>query len=68
MQNGNLILSGTGGSSNVFYNILSATNIALPLFEWTVSATNQMDGTGSFFFTNALQPGAPEMFYRLRLP
>jgi alpha-galactosidase len=68
VQNGNLILSGTGGSANGTYYVLSSTNPALPLNSWMVSATNQMDSNGIFLFTNALPAGVPQMFYRLRLP
>ncbi len=68
VQNGSLILGGHGGGSNATYYVLSSTNPALPPYLWTVSATNQMDGSGSFLFTNALPAGVPQMFYRLRLP
>ncbi|HXD01510.1 MAG TPA: glycoside hydrolase family 27 protein [Verrucomicrobiae bacterium] len=68
IQNGSLILSGWGGNQNGTYYVLTSTNPALPLYLWTVSATNQTDSNGFFIFTNGLPAGVPEMFYRLRLP
>jgi alpha-galactosidase len=68
LQNGGLILSGTGGSPNGTYYVLSSTDPTLPLYLWTVSATNQMDGNGFFIFTNSPAAGVPQMFYRLWLP
>ena len=68
IQNGGLILSGTGGSPNGTFYVLRSTNPALPSYLWMVSATNQMDSNGFFLFTNALPAGVPQMFYRLRLP
>jgi hypothetical protein len=68
IQNGGLILSGTGGRPNGTYYVLSSTNPVLPSYLWTVSATNQMDSSGFFIFTNPLPAGVPQLFYRLRLP
>jgi hypothetical protein len=33
-----------------------------------VLATDLFDGDGNFSFTNAITPGVPQQFYRLRLP
>jgi hypothetical protein len=67
LQNGSLTLSGSGGNPYGTYFVLTSSNAALPMYLWTVSATNQMDSNGFFLFTNALPPGVPQMFYRLRL-
>jgi alpha-galactosidase len=67
LQNGSLTLSGSGGNPYGTYFVLTSSNAALPMYLWTVSATNQMDNNGFFLFTNALPPGVPQMFYRLRL-
>jgi hypothetical protein len=45
--------------------ILSSTNLATPLANWTVLATNTFDGDGSFSFTNVIAPDCPERFYLL---
>lgn len=64
----NLVLSGTNGPANSAYYVLSATNVALPIANWTRLATNNFNGSGNFSFTNAIAPGTPQQFYRLQLP
>jgi autotransporter-associated beta strand protein len=68
MGGGSLILSGTGGISNGTYYLLTATNIAQPLTNWTRLLTNQFDANGNFNLTNTLNPGSPQSFYLLQLP
>jgi T5SS/PEP-CTERM-associated repeat protein len=63
-----LHFSGSGGASNGTYQVLAATNVTLPLPQWTPIATNQFDSAGSFHFTNAINPGVPRKFYRLMSP
>jgi alpha-galactosidase len=66
-----LIFSGTGGQLAVAgapYYVLSSTNVALPLAAWTPVATNFLDSSGDFMFTNSWSSGSPATFYRLQLP
>jgi len=65
ISNGNLEVSGTGGPDGVPYYILITTNLASP--QWISLATNQFDSAGNFFFTNAVNPTGPQMFYRLQV-
>lgn len=67
-SDGNLSFSGTGGPTNVPYYVLMTTNLALPVANWTRLATNQFDASGSFNFSNTINPDAPQTFYRLQLP
>ena len=62
---GNLIAGGSGGTANWNYYVLTSTNLAAG--QWTIVATNQLDNTGSFVFTNAINPDWPQMFYQLQL-
>jgi T5SS/PEP-CTERM-associated repeat protein len=64
----NVILTGTNGTPNAPYAVLTATNVALPLSNWVSIATNLFDSSGNFSFTNAITPGIPQRFYRLRTP
>ncbi len=64
----NLIFTGTGGTPNAPYAVLTSTNVALPLSNWVSIATNQFDSGGSFSFTNGIAPGEPKRFYRIRVP
>jgi hypothetical protein len=67
-SNGNLILSGAGGATNGTYNVLTSTNVALPLNQWTSIATNQFDSSGNFIFTNPVQTNVPQRFFLLQIP
>jgi T5SS/PEP-CTERM-associated repeat protein len=64
----NFVFSGTNGTPGANYTVLAATNVALPLSNWTSIATRQFDASGAFSFTNAILPGIPQRFFRLRTP
>lgn len=67
LQDGNLILTGTNSVSGEQYLLLSSTNLALPLNQWTPVLTNTFGG-GSFSLTNSISSGVPQAFYLLELP
>ena len=62
----NLIFSGTNGQANASYVVLSSTNAALPLNQWTPIATNTFSGTGAFSVTNPI--GAGKQFFDIEIP
>lgn len=64
---GNLVISGTNGSAGQQFEVLTSTNVALPLSSWTSVMTNTFSG-GSFSVTNGINPGAPQGFYIIRVP
>jgi len=68
VANGNMIFNGTGGPTNVPYYVITATNIALPVVNWTRLATNSFNATGGFNFTNGFTPGTPGQYFRLQIP
>ncbi len=61
-----LILSGTGGTPNANYVVLSTTNIAAAPADWIPVTTNMFDSNGNFSWTNALTPGVSQSFYRIK--
>ena len=61
----NLVMSGSNGLPLGNYYVLSATNLALPLANWTRVATNQYDASGKFIFTNPISAGQ-QNFFRLQ--
>ena len=63
-----LVISGSGGAPGATYFVLTATNIAQPLLQWTPVLTNMFDGGGNFGFTNAMAPATGQQFFRLRVP
>ncbi len=64
----NLIFSGTNGTAGVQYEVLTSTNLALPLNQWITNATLQFDVSGNFAFTNTVSPGTPQLFFQLKSP
>ena len=63
-----MIISGNNGTSNAFYAVLASTNVTLPLSNWVSLVTNQFDSSGNFSFTNAIVPGIPQRYFRIRTP
>ena len=63
-----LFLHGTNGEPFEAYYLLESTNVALPIDEWTVVATNSFDDHGAFSFTNALDPNQRWQFFRFATP
>jgi autotransporter-associated beta strand protein len=64
----NIIISGTNGAAGSPCYLLSSTNLALPLAQWTPVSTNAFDGSGNFSITNAIAPGSPQQFYIVNTP
>jgi autotransporter-associated beta strand protein len=65
----NLVVQGTNAIFGGTYYVLTSTNIALPLSNWTAKSSNLWNGSNSFTFnaTNAVTPGAPQQFYILQV-
>jgi autotransporter-associated beta strand protein len=67
LSGGNLILSGTNnGSASSTYYVLTSTNVALPLSQWTSVATNAFN-SGTFSVTNAVG-GSSRQFFIIEIP
>ena len=67
-SNGNLILSGTGGTPGGAYTWLTTTNLTNPIAAWTVGVSGVYGITGAF--SNAIPINVTESarFYRFRTP
>jgi hypothetical protein len=66
ISGGNLMLHGAGGWPGSSYTILSSTNVALPLANWTPLLTNYFGNDGSFSNTIPMVPYELRRFYCLR--
>jgi autotransporter-associated beta strand protein len=66
LEGTNLILSGTGGVDGMSYNVITSTNVAAPINQWTTAATAVFGPGGTFSFTNSAT--GEKMFYRVRIP
>jgi len=65
---GNLIVTGTGGTPGANYTWLTSTNVADPIETWTTNATGILDGSGSLSNAIPINAAEPGRFFRLRLP
>lgn len=65
LSGNNLVLSGTNGPFGGTYYVLTTTNLALPIAQWTVLSTNSFNAGGGFSFTTPL-PTAPQQYFMLR--
>jgi hypothetical protein len=65
--NGNFIFSGTNGPGSGTYYVLTSTNVALPISQWTSIFTNTFLGNGAFSITNPITGGNPQQFYLLQV-
>jgi glucose/arabinose dehydrogenase len=62
----NLVVGGTNGPHSGNYYVLTSSNLARPLSQWTPMATNPFDVNGGFNFTNPISTNA-QLFYLLEL-
>ncbi|MEI9960427.1 MAG: hypothetical protein WDM76_04625 [Limisphaerales bacterium] len=68
LSGGQLVLSGTNnGGSGGTYQILTSTNLAVPLASWSVLTNGAFNGNGSFASTNAIGTNK-QQFYILKQP
>ena len=63
-----MIINGAGGLAGTTYRILTATNVALPLVQWTPVVTNQFGASGGFSYTNVIQPNLRAQYFRAIQP
>ena len=61
-------VSGSNGLVNAVYNVLTSTNLAAPLTNWTITATQRFDSNGNFAFTNTVTAGSPYRYYLIQVP
>ncbi|MGA2542364.1 MAG: NF038122 family metalloprotease [Verrucomicrobiota bacterium] len=69
LSGANLVLNGANGLATATYCLLTTTNLALPVNQWSSVATNVLTANGNFSFTatNAVIPNSPRQFYILQL-
>ena len=63
-----LVLQGSSGVPGADFYLLTSTNLATPMTNWTRLLTNAFDNNGNFDFTNLLYTNGPMGFFRLQTP
>jgi autotransporter-associated beta strand protein len=69
VSNGSLILTGDGGAApGSDYTLLTSTNVALPLSQWSTNTTGVLDSMG--MFSNNIPLNSPDAarFFDVRVP
>ncbi len=65
---GNLVLSGTNGLPSDGFSVLTSTNVATPLTNWTTLSTGSYDASGNFALTvtNVITNTVPAQFFMIK--
>lgn len=76
-SNGNLILTGTGGTAYAPYTVLTTTNLLTPIADWTpfggmdgngqTIATGELNASGAFSNAIPININTPASFYMLKV-
>jgi len=64
----NLNLNVTGGSPGGAWDLLTATNVALPVASWTTNISGVFDWVGNVTITNGINLTEPQRYYRISSP
>ncbi len=67
VSGGNFVFSGSNGPAGSNYVVLTTTNIATPVANWTPVLTNMFDVNGAFHVTNAVNPAVGQSFFLLKV-
>jgi fibronectin-binding autotransporter adhesin len=68
LNNGNLVFSGTGGLANGSFKVVTSTDVALPIAQWTEDSSGAFDASGNFSLSIQVQANTPKRFYMLKTP
>ena len=66
LANGAITLHAVNGTPGGAASVLSSTNLALPLAQWTTVATGTFDSDGTYSPTLTVNPAAPQEYYTLQ--
>ncbi|HEY1787323.1 MAG TPA: hypothetical protein VGJ73_04175 [Verrucomicrobiae bacterium] len=62
----NIVLSGSYGGTNPDYELITSSNLAQPMTNWTIAATNSFPADGRFSLTNPVTPGVRQQFFAVQ--
>jgi len=64
----NFVVTAAGGTANGQFRILTQTNVAEPMTNWTILSTNTYDGSGTLTVTIPGALSEPQRFFRVVQP
>lgn len=65
-SSGSLTINASGGLPNGAVNVITSTNLTLPLINWTIATSTTFDGSGNLAAPITVDPTAPQLFIRLQ--
>ena len=65
--NGNLVLNGTGGTPNAAFKVMTSTDVALPITQWSEDSSSTFDASGNFNVSISVNKTTPQRFFILKL-
>lgn len=66
LSGGSFSFTGTGGTPNWDYDVLTSGDVSQPLSAWTVASSGQFDANGDFNVVLAVNPVNSQQFYVVR--
>ena len=68
VSGGSLVINATGGTPGATVNVLTSTNLTLPLAQWTTNSSTTFDGNGNLVNYNITGGvnSAPHQYFRLQ--
>jgi hypothetical protein len=67
-SDGNLLISGSGGTPNGTYTVLTNSLVEAPLTSWGTNSTGVFDASGNFSATLPISPSHAHLFYLIKTP
>jgi hypothetical protein len=64
---GNLLISASGGIPYDPCYLLTSTNLATPVSDWSCVTTNYFDSTGATTFTNVISTDQTQQYFQLQV-
>jgi len=64
----NLVFNITDGAPGGDWDLLTATNVMLPVPSWTTSQSGIFDGLGNVTLTNSINFNEPQRYFRISVP
>ena len=64
----NLLVSGSGGTPNGSFSVLTNGSVAAPVASWGTNSTSAFDANGDFSLSLPISSSTPRLFYLIKTP
>jgi hypothetical protein len=66
LSGGNLSITGSGGTANGSFSVLTNATLTVPVASWGVFTTGTFDGSGNFSISLPVSAANPHLFYLIK--